>query len=103
MPDIKAWNLVADIGGTNARFAVHDINCDELINITVLSVADHTSFLHALEHFISSITQTGLWLEKPEALCLAVACPVDQDLIRFTNSHWSFSKNELSSYFDQIP
>lgn len=103
MPDVKAWYLVADIGGTNARFALHDIDGDELKEITVLSVAMHATFIEGLQHFIAIVTKTGLWNNMPEAVCLAVACPVDEDLIRFTNSHWTFSKTELSATLGNIP
>jgi len=103
MPELKDWNLVADIGGTNARFALHDSHSDELKDITVLSVADHSNFLIALHHAISNLTLSNQWKAKPEAVCLAVACPVDQDLIRFTNSHWTFSKTELSISLGNIP
>ncbi len=102
MPEQKAWNLVADIGGTNARFAVHDISCDEIKDTIVLSVAEHPHFLNALHNFIDQIKQTGNWEPLPRAACMAVACPVDEDLIRFTNSHWTFSKSELSSELNQI-
>ena len=103
MCDLWDWNLVADIGGTNARFALHDINSDKINNITVLSVAEHSNFIVALHHAISLLTQSGQWKPSPEAVCLAVACPVDQDMIRFTNSHWSFSKTELSISLNHIP
>ena len=103
MSNLKDWNLVADIGGTNARFAMHDIDSDELKNITVLSVAEYSSFIVALQHAISLLTESGQWKSVPAAVCLAVACPVYQDLIRFTNSHWTFSKTELSASLGHIP
>ncbi len=103
MPDVKAWNLVADIGGTNARFALHDIDRDKLTEINILSVASHASFIDGLQYYISIISKSGLWQKMPKAVCLAVACPVDQDIIRFTNSHWTFSKTELSEFLGHIP
>ncbi|MCP4076916.1 MAG: hypothetical protein GY744_12125 [Gammaproteobacteria bacterium] len=33
MSDLKPWNLVADIGGTHVRFAIHEIS-SEAINKT---------------------------------------------------------------------
>ena len=52
MTDLKAWNLVADIGGTNARFAVHDKSSDDIKSIIVLSVEKYPYFLTALKDFI---------------------------------------------------
>lgn len=103
MPEQKAWNLVADIGGTNARFAVHDIDKDKLSEVIVLSVAEYPFFIVALQHVISQFNQADHRADKPEAVCLAVACPVDDDLIRFTNSHWTFSKTELAAELDHVP
>ena len=98
----KSWNLVADIGGTNARFAVHDISNDELAEIFVLSVKQQPDFIAALEHVLDQIRQLGQWQSSPSAVCLAVACPVDQDLISFTNSNWQFSKAALGELFGPI-
>ena len=64
MSNLKDWNLVADIGGTNARFAMHDIDSDELKNITVLSVAEYSSFIVALQHAISLLTEPGQWKDQ---------------------------------------
>lgn len=95
MPALKPWNLVADIGGTNARFAVHDPNSDVLSKVIVLSVAQHPDFLAALSHLLTHIGQMREWQPLPEACCLAVACPVDREIIEFTNSNWHFGKNEV--------
>jgi len=102
MSDLKPWNLVADIGGTNARFAVHDINNDDIKNIIVLSVEKYPHFLTALTDFIDQIEQKGGWEPLPGAACLAVACPVDGEIIRLSNSHWSINKTELSQQLNNI-
>jgi len=96
MSALKAWNLVADIGGTNARFAIHDISTNELKEVTVLSVAEHPTFMGALQHLLTHIEKMDEWKTSPQASCLAVACPVDREHIRFTNSDWGFTRAELS-------
>jgi glucokinase len=103
MPDLKPWNLVADIGGTNARFAVHDIETDELQKVIVLSVAEYPTFMDALLHLLSQIHQEAKWEVWPHAACLAVACPVDRELISFTNSSWKFTRTELAQTLNQVP
>ena len=103
MPNQKQWNLVADIGGTNARFAVHDVETDELKKVIVLSVAEHPSFMGALQHTISHIQGFEEWASMPAATCLAVACPAEQELIQFTNSAWQFTKSELAEALDHLP
>jgi len=103
IPVQKSWNLVADIGGTNARFAVHDISNDVLAEVFVLSVKQQPDFIAALEHVLYQIGQLSQWQLSPSAVCLAVACPVDQDLIQFTNSDWKFSKIRLGQMFGSVP
>ncbi len=103
MSDLKAWNLVADIGGTNARFAIQDLQSNELKNVIVLSVADHPTFLAALQHVLAHIQKLGEWKPLPQATCLALACPVDQETIDLTNSHWIFTRSQLSEALQQHP
>ena len=83
--------LVADIGGTNARFALTDLAAPnvELHEAQSLRNADFASVQHAVEHYLQSIGST------PKQAALAVACPVGSDEIRLTNRAWSFSRREL--------
>lgn len=85
--------LVADIGGTNARFALTDPSARrlELLQSQSLRNADFASMQHAVEHYLAS---TG---GKPRRAALAVACPVGSDEIRLTNRAWSFSRRELQA------
>ena len=36
---------------------------------------------------------------KAVDVAIAVACPADNDQIKFTNNHWSFSKSEIASEY----
>jgi len=85
--------LVADIGGTNARFALTDLAAPdvELFEARSLRNADFASVQHAVEHYLGGIEA------KPRRAALAVACPVGQDEIRLTNRAWSFSRRELQA------
>ena len=83
--------LVADIGGTNARFALTNLAAPniELHEARSLRNADFASVQHAVEHYLQSINA------RPKRAALAVACPVGSDEIRLTNRAWSFSRREL--------
>ena len=83
--------LVADIGGTNARFALTDLAAPnvELHEAQSLRNADFASVQHAVEHYLQGIGS------MPKHAALAVACPVGSDEIRLTNRAWSFSRSEL--------
>jgi len=83
--------LLADIGGTNARFALVDpaASVPQLLQPQVLHTADFASLQHAAEHYLAAV---GV---QPRRAAIAVASPVDVDEIRLTNRAWSFNRREL--------
>lgn len=83
--------LVADIGGTNARFALADLSAPSprLSQPRTLKTADFASLQHAAEHYLAAVDG------NPCLAGIAVACPVDADAVRLTNRAWSFSQSEL--------
>ena len=88
---LDGLDLIADIGGTNARFALTDPRSSrpELLHLQRLPNAEFASLQHAAEHYLS---QVGA---RPARAAIAVACPVAGDEIRLTNRAWSFSRSEL--------
>jgi glucokinase len=78
-------DLVADIGGTNARFARADADCRPLDERT-LAVAGFASIVEAVEHYLAD---TGG--ERPLRAGFAVATPIIGDHIKLTNGRWDFS------------
>lgn len=83
--------LVADIGGTNARFALADLAgpLPTLHHAKSLAATAYASLQHAAEHYLSQVEQA------PRTAAIAVACPVRDDAVRLTNRAWSFSRSEL--------
>lgn len=80
--------LIADIGGTNARFALVDPNNvirDELR----LACADYPTLASACEAYLREAGGT-----RPRHAAIAVASPVLGDDVKMTNHHWSFSIEE---------
>lgn len=90
-PTMTSLALVADVGGTNARFALTDLSAPtpQLLQAQSLRNADYASLQHAAEHYLSDVHGT------PRHAAIAVACPVNTDEIRLTNRAWSFSRREL--------
>lgn len=84
-------HIVADIGGTNARFAFLEAGADTLQGIEVFPCAEFTFLADALGTYI----QRG-HVENVEHICLAVAGPVESDWIDLPNNHWAFSQQELA-------
>jgi glucokinase len=90
--------LLADIGGTNARFAL-EVAPDNIAAIAVLPCQDFPDISAALRsYFALEATRTLLPLPVQEA-AIAIANPVAGDLIRMTNHHWEFSISALRAEF----
>lgn len=91
MSSTSPLELIADIGGTNARFALTDPTAPtpQLLQVQSLENADYASLQHAAEHYLESVDV------QPRRAALALACPVNTDEIRLTNRAWSFSRSEL--------
>lgn len=92
----EPWNLVADIGGTNARFGVADSASSKLAITRHYSVGEHHTITEALQRFLKDVAAIGEWQPVPQAACLAVACAVEGDVIQFTNSPWSIDRSVVS-------
>jgi glucokinase len=84
MFDSHTPRLLADIGGTNARFALFDGS--RIYDEIILACADYPSLADAIEHYLSTLGS-----QRPRAAAIAVATPVDHDQVKLTNHVWSFS------------
>ncbi|HAZ79495.1 MAG TPA: glucokinase [Porticoccaceae bacterium] len=93
----QIWNLVADIGGTNARFAAVLSGQLESDFQFFHSVEEYPRFENLIAILLDEIATVTGWTTPPQSVCFAVACPADTDIISFTNSHWVFSKVELKA------
>ena len=80
--------LVADIGGTNARFALLTSD-NKIYQQQVLACADYPEITLALQHYLSLVGNPVI-----EAAALAIANPITGDWVEMTNHNWTFSINE---------
>ena len=76
--------LLADIGGTNARFALEPAP-GAIQAVQTLACADHARFEDAVRYYLAGAGA------KVRHAVIAIANPVDGDAIRMTNHHWAFS------------
>lgn len=97
------WYVVADVGGTNARFAVLDPTTDDLRHITYYSVADHQVFANVLAEFCGEVATKGCWAAQPLGACLAVAAPVEEGVLKFTNSSWEIDAAAIAGHLGGVP
>jgi glucokinase len=90
--------LLADVGGTNIRFALAG-RCDagRLIMPVRFACADYADLAEAI---IAYLRQTRA---RPDGACLAVAGPVIGDRVSLTNSAWSFSIADTERRFGFKP
>ena len=80
--------LIADIGGTNARFAL--IDGGKRRDEVVLACADYPDVVSAIEHYLESIG-AAKGVARPIEGALAIAGPITGDLVHLTNHAWQFS------------
>jgi glucokinase len=81
--------LVADIGGTNARFALVDLETLELSEIKQFACAGYEGVAGVAQTYLKGLK------EPPRQAAIAVAGPVAGEEIRITNSGWTFTAAEL--------
>lgn len=86
--------LLADIGGTNIRLALSDTAGAPLQCIRTMRCADFAHLEDAVRQYLGVIAAERA--PMPGLFCLAVAAPVQGDLISLTNNHWRFSRKALS-------
>ncbi|MDQ7049251.1 MAG: glucokinase [Enterobacterales bacterium] len=92
---VKYPYLVADIGGTNARFGLVTQSCSAGQNFRIENIQKYPSkqfenISQAVKHYINSLGTTTI-----HGACLAVAGPVETDKILLTNLNWRFSIEQL--------
>ncbi len=91
MPAFDNPRLIADIGGTYARFALETAQ-GEFTQIASLRCADHADFQAAITAYLATLPPV-----KIDHAAVAIANPVDGDLVRMTNYHWQFSIEKMRS------
>ncbi|WP_294352043.1 glucokinase [uncultured Sphingomonas sp.] len=78
--------VTADIGGTNARFAIAEVEGGRVVSLgdpVTLRTADHASLQTAWQAFAATLGRP-----MPRAAALSVASPITGDVIRMTNNPW---------------
>jgi glucokinase len=81
--------LIADIGGTNARFALVEEGGYTPQHEHTLACANYRSLSDAVLAYLDDVSQP-----MPEAASLAIATPVSNDRIVMTNHTWDLSVEE---------
>ena len=85
--------LLADIGGTNARFAL-ETAAGRFEAIEVLACSEHATLADAIRSYLA-LPQAGALHARIRHAAIAIANPVTGDQVRMTNHHWAFSIEAL--------
>ncbi|MDO4249315.1 MAG: glucokinase [Neisseria sp.] len=84
--EIVAWpRLVADIGGTNARFALETAP-QKIEHVDVLPGNDYDTIVDAIKEYLNRVGNP-----KISYAAIAIANPIVGDWVQMTNHHWAFS------------
>ncbi|RAK58329.1 glucokinase [Phenylobacterium hankyongense] len=86
--------LVGDVGGTNARFALADITgpTPRLFACESFLCADYPGVEQAIDHYLRGASAQGA---RPRAAAIAVAGPVTGGAAALTNGAWRVSEAAL--------
>jgi glucokinase len=84
--------LLADIGGTNARFAL-ETGPGSIALIEVLPCAAYATLADALRAYLALPAVAAVGAVRHGAI--AIANPIVGDFVRMTNHHWEFSIEAL--------
>ncbi len=87
----RPW-LLADIGGTHARFGWLGAGTGAVSEVRTLKTADHAGPVAAARAYLSDLAaRLEPHYSPPRAASFAVATAVGGDLVTLTNAGWSFS------------
>jgi glucokinase len=83
---LSAPRLLGDIGGTNARFALVQGDGSPITHEVTLPTGQFPDLAAAASAYLQQVGQTAV-----RQACIAIANPIDGDLLKMTNNHWQFS------------
>lgn len=81
--------LIADLGATNARFAL--VDADGIDAPLALRCAAYPDLFSAANDYLEKVAPAL----RPDRAAIAIACPITGDYVEMTNHAWSFSTAEL--------
>ncbi|WP_158784212.1 glucokinase [Pantoea sp. BAV 3049] len=85
------YALVGDVGGTNARLALCEVENGALSQAKTFSTADYDSLEAVIRFYLDE--------QKQDITdgCIAIACPITDDWVEMTNHDWAFSTSKMKA------
>jgi glucokinase len=91
-PNFDSPRLIADIGGTYARFTL-EVAAGQFEHTASLRCAEHADFHAAVTAYLQGLP--AALSTRLEHAAIAIANPVEGDDVRMTNYHWRFSIEQM--------
>lgn len=85
------YALVGDVGGTNARLALCEVENGAISQAKTFSTADYDSLEAVIRFYLDEQQQ-----EITDG-CIAIACPITDDWVEMTNHDWAFSTSKMKA------
>lgn len=95
---MTSWWLLADVGGTNVRFA-RAVQGEKPVIEKTWQTASYATFEDALSSYVA---EAG-GLDQCEAIAIAAAGPQSNGSIALTNGRWLINADHVSAAFHGIP
>jgi len=86
--------LLADIGGTNARFGIERERGD-IIAIATLACNEYRTLPQAIQAYLSSLPAIAAGASEVQDAAIAIAANIHGDRVKMTNHDWDFSTNAV--------
>lgn len=90
--------LIADIGGTNARFALASQSPPYFSQARTFQCAEFDSIYYAINDYLQSQQ-----IEQLTGICFAVAGPIISDAVVFPNNDWQVEVEQLQTQYNCKP
>ena len=89
---MSPWRLVADVGGTNVRFARATLD-GALADVASTPTLAHQSFSDAMANYLSGLGGSGSCVFA----AIGAAGPVDHGVVQLTNGAWRIDAGAISA------
>jgi glucokinase len=90
----ECW-LVADIGGTHARFGLSLAPGLVVTDVRVMRCVNHAHLHEAAHAYLDGLAGAGR-AQRPRRACFAIAGPVTAEPVHMTNHPWVISRAQVS-------
>jgi glucokinase len=94
MRPLRVPRLLADIGGTNARFGL-ELERGEITAIATLPCNAYGTLSQAIQTYLSSIPAIAAGAAEVREAAVAVAANIEGDRVKMTNHDWVFSTDAV--------